>query len=56
MNTTLKILNRELADLRTRADKERDSKMGMFLWAEIRRVENEIVAEEQELHRAKVWG
>lgn len=56
MNTTIKVLNRELEDLRTRADKERDSKTGMFLWAEIRRVESEITAEEQNLYRAKVWG
>ena len=56
MNTTIKILNRELEDLRTRADKERDTATAMHLWAEIRRVEGEITAEEQSLHHAKVWG
>lgn len=56
MNNTIKVLNRELRDLRDRAAYERNTAMSLHLGAEIRRVENEIAElEALELQR-KIWG
>ena len=57
MNTTLKILNRELVDLRAQADKPfNTTAQDLFIWAEIRRVESEIAEETAKADRQRVWG
>jgi hypothetical protein len=57
MNTTLKVLNRELEDLRAQANKPfNTTAQDLFIWAEVRRVEGEIAEETAKATRQRVWG